>query len=406
MQGFFSKKETQSISAVGGKIHSCTSCGLYANCKSAKMQPRGKFDKGILILGEAPSEIDDNRGKHWQDKAGKLLENELEKLGIDMYQDCLFVNAINCYPGDRSPTNLEVDHCRSVIVWKVLQEYQPKVILALGDAAMQSITGHRISGGIPVNLARGYQIPDQELKAWVIPAWHPKYLLKVDKAQDMMKIWREDLERAVKALDQKFLLYRKPEIEIVKDLSFLKGYPTRLSAFDYETTGIKPHMKGHRIVSCAIADSPDHVYAFMMPKTKEGRLPLRKWLYNKEIPKVAQNMKFEDTWSKVRLKVDVRGWEFDTMLASHILDNRPGTSGLKFQAYVKLGEVDYNEEVKDYFTSNDTEHGDNAINRIMELASTSRGREKLLTYNAMDSIFEYRLALIQMEELNYDFLPF
>ena len=73
-------------------------------------------------------------------------------------------------------------------------------------------------------------------------------------------------------------------------------------AFDYETTGIKPHAKGHRIVCVSVADNENHVYVFMMPKTKRERQPFIDLLKNKRINKIAHNIKFEDTWSIVRLQ--------------------------------------------------------------------------------------------------------
>ena len=72
-QGFFTLKETESDSRKNGKIHSCASCGLYRNCRHPKMKPFGNFKKGILNIGEAPGDIEDQRGKPWQGKTGQLL---------------------------------------------------------------------------------------------------------------------------------------------------------------------------------------------------------------------------------------------------------------------------------------------------------------------------------------------
>ncbi len=43
-------------------------------------------------------------------------------------------------------------------------------------------------------------------------------------------------------------------------------------------------------------------------------------------------MKYEDTWSREKLKQQGKGWLWDSMIAAHILDNRPGVTGLKFPA--------------------------------------------------------------------------
>jgi len=405
-QGFFSKKETESISAVDGQIHSCASCGLYRDCMSPKMKPYGDFEKGIMVIGEGPGRIEDERGKPWQGKAGQLLQRAFRKQGIDLFKDCLSLNAVNCRPpGNRAPSNQEIDHCRSVIVWKALQKHMPKVIITFGSSALQSIIGHRWNGGAAVSRFRGYAIPDQELKSWLCPTLHPSYLMRMGKPKDMMRIWMEDIQQALEKSEEKFPRHSTPEVRVKKDLSFLEDWGEKLSAFDYETTGIKPHASGHRIVSGAITDSGDYAYAFEMPKKSGRRLPLRKWLNDKGIPKIAHNIKYEDQWSREILKVPVRNWEWDTMLAAHLLDNRRNTVGLKFQTYVHFGIMGYEQEVSRYLKSGD-EHGNNTKNRIQKLMKSKSGVRKVLKYNALDAAFEYKLAMKQMKELDWDFLPF
>jgi uracil-DNA glycosylase family 4 len=59
-----------------GLLPKCGSCGLYKDCTSPKMPPAGKGRRKILIVGEAPSKADDERGQHLQGKAGRQLESQ------------------------------------------------------------------------------------------------------------------------------------------------------------------------------------------------------------------------------------------------------------------------------------------------------------------------------------------
>ena len=414
MSGFFSKKETQSKSRIDGKTHSCAACGLYRFVHSPKMKPFGNFKKGIMNIGEAPGETEDHRGRQWQGKAGRLLRRTYDKLGIDLFEDCVNVNAVNCRPisptgANRPPTSDEVGHCRSVIVLKAIQKYQPKVIVLLGGTAIDSVIGHRWSGNTSesVNKWRGWTIPDRDFKCWICPTFHPSYLERTGLKKELMNIWQQDLERAVSRIEEPWPRFKKPEIEIVSDLQFLDAQANGgLMAFDYETTGIKPHKKGHRIRTVSIADREDHCWAFEMPKTRRERVPFRCWLKNANIRKMAHNMKFEEAWSRTIMKEPVQGWEWDSMLAAHMLDNRTGISGLKFQTYVNFGIVDYSSDVDPFLRSTKAGEGGNAFNKIDDLLKTKSGKQKLLEYNALDSIYEYRLALKQMEKINYDYLPF
>jgi uracil-DNA glycosylase family 4 len=406
MKGFFSKKETESVSAVGGKIHSCASCGLYKHCSSPKMQPYGKFEKDIMVIGGYPKKQDDRAGKPWSGKEGRLLKHELKKHGIDLYRDCVSLNAVNCAPGKEGPQNSEIDHCRSVIVWKQIKKYQPKVILLFGQDAITSVIGYQWGGGDSVSTWRGFQIPDQTLKSWICPLDSPSHLLQIQKPEHYMTVWRDDIKNALTCADIPFPKVSSPDIRYVKDSSFLTKVQPELASFDYETTGIKPHGKGHRIVCTSIADREDRVWVFPTPTSKQGWYPFRKWLHDNSKSKMAHNFKFEHSWSKNILKVDVRNWEWDSMVAAHILDNRPGITSLKFQMYVNFGVLDYSEDVKPYLRSVDEDNGANSINRVRQLMKTKSGRRMLMKYCALDSVYQYRLALKQMEQLNYNFLPF
>ena len=407
MKGFFSNKEMQAPLRSHDKYQNCYSCGLYRYCNSPKMEPTGGFKKGILNIGDFPSEADDASGKHFQGAEGKLLYRRYKSLGIDLYKDCLNLNAVNCLPLDknddvRKPNNKEIVSCRNVVLWAI-KEYKPKIIVLHGDYALQSVIGHRWSGGLDnINKWRGHVIPDQDFKTWICPVFSPKYVYD-SQYGDIEAIWINDLARIIKHLDVPFKEYIEPKIHYIHDLGILDTIkPGTDIAFDYETTGLKPHAKGHKIICVAVAISPDEVYTFKMPEKPSARAPFIRLLQNPKIGKIAQNMKFEQTWSMVRLKQSVQNWVWDTMLATHQLDNRPGVTGLKFQTYVNFGVIDYSSEVSPYLRVVNNDNG-NSLNRIEELTRQPNGLVKLMHYCALDAIFEYRLSELQRAVID---LPF
>jgi uracil-DNA glycosylase len=406
MQEFFTKKQTESISRPDGKGYTCVACGLYKTAKTPRMKPFGNFKKGIMCIGEAPGEVEDRVGKPFQGKTGKLLEQTLMKLGVNLFEDCININACYCRPmdddgGNRAPTNYEIESCRRTTL-QYVREYKPKVIILLGNSAVYSVIGHRWKrdlGGI--TKWRGWTIPDQDLTCWVCPTFHPSYVERTETT-DVSTIWIDDLKRAIACLKTPFPKYKEPTIDIIEDLTVLNTIKGGDVAVDYETTGIKPHAEGHRIVCAAVADTPDHVYAFMMPPSKQARKPFLDLLTNEQVGKIAQNMKFEDTWSIVRLRQQVVNWVWDTMLATHVMDNRPGITGLKFQVYVQFGIPDYDSDVAPYLSAKDNNNA-NALNRILDVLNLPGGKNMLLKYCALDSVYEYRLARLQQSEI---ILPF
>lgn len=404
MQGFFTKQQTQSKSRPDGRVVSCVSCGLYRFVLNPRMEPFGKFKKGILNIGEAPGETEDRRGKQWQGKVGRVLQRTYRKFGIDLFEDCLNINSINCRPTligrNRKPTNDEIACCRKRVM-KVIDQYKPKVIILLGNSALTSLIGYRWMeslGGI--TKWRGWTIPDRDFNTWICPTFHPSYIDREKRNNAVRIIWQQDLDRAFGMLNTPFPKYEdeSKQVEVIDDLKSLRKLKSDLTAIDYETTGLKPHAKGHRIICASIATGPNHAYTFIMPKTRKERQIWINILADERIGKIAHNMKFEEMWSQVRLKQSVINWQWDGMLAAHVLDNRSGITGLKFQVYVNFGVIDYASEIRSYLKSKESKNG-NAFNRIMELLGKPDGKKQLLTYNGMDSIFEFKLARLQMDKL-------
>lgn len=395
-KGFFSKKETDSTLFVKGKFRSCASCGLSSTEQDVSVWGQGK--KHILLIIDYPLS---KTYIPWKGQSGDILRQILDTVGIDLYEDCYTIYSVQCPPKKHLEiTTTHVTICRNK-VWKKIIELQPKLIILFGYNPLFSVVGHRWSGDLSsINKWRGFILPDQDLKCWVTVTYEVSWI-----KEDPIKrnIFASDIQQAISYLNKPWQRDIESKIEFIEDLRDIR-LDSNLVAFDYETTGIKPHAEGHRIICCSIADSPDHVYSFMIPQTRKGREPLIDILSNKNIDKMAHNMKFEHTWTLIRLKTEVQGWWWDSMIAAHILDNREGITGLKFQTFINFGVADYSSEISRYLKSVDGTS--NGLNRVMELAESFGGREQLLEYCAMDSIYQYRLATKQMELMGYDDLPF
>ncbi len=396
MEGFFTKKETESKTRPDGKTYSCVSCGLIKGCKTPKMTVSGNFKKGILNIGSIPSRIEDNRGKPFQNKSAKLLETIYKKVGIDLHEDCLNTYSVNCF-SKNNPTIYQIDCCRKSIL-KLIKKHKPKIIVLFGDYALYSIIGNRWKKDLgKIEKWRGWQIPDQELKAWVCPVFDPDYVLQA-KADVEEVIFAQDLKKITELVSTTFKEYKKPKIMYLKEkeLNILDSIKNKDIAFDYETTGLKPQAKGHRIVCASVAVDENNVFAFMIPKNRAAKKPWISLLKRKSVGKIAQNMKYEDTWTLERLRTKIINWVWDTMQASHIIDNRKGITGLKFQTYVQFGIVNYDSEVTPYLRSKE-ENNSNAINQIHKLLEKPNGKKLLLKYCALDSINTYRLFQLQQK---------
>lgn len=366
------------------------------------MKPTGKGQKDILIIGEAGGKQEDNRGEQFIGKTGKTLRGILKEKGIDLDIDCRKMNALSCCPPkNRNPSASEIKYCRPN-VWKEINEFKPRVIILLGKAAVESVIGYfwkKDLGGI--TKWRGWAIPDQKLKAWICPTYPPSYL-NYEKNPVLKKIFASDVENAIKMVDYSFpdfgdenkkIKIIKNTEDIVKGLENILEKKPSLLTYDYETTGLKPHAKGHEIVCCSISTDPDSAISFPM-KSNKVKAVFRNILANPDIKKIAANMKFEESWNRFKLKQKCKNWIWDTMLATHVLDNRQGITSLKFQTYIRYGLANYDSHISSFLEADDEKDGANSFNKIHKT-----DLNELLLYCGIDSMMEHRLAMDQIKEM-------
>jgi hypothetical protein len=179
-------------------------------------------------------------------------------------------------------------------------------------------------------------------------------------------------------------------VEMKKVLEY--NFETFIS-FDYETTGLRPYNKGHRILSVGIATGKRKCFSFML--TPETVPWLKKVLRATHVPKVAANIKFEKTWTKILLNCTINNWLLDTIISAHVIDNRPGITAVKFQAFLLFGIYGYENAVKQYIGSSKEDkksYGANAFNTMHLLSD-----DVMLEYVAMDALLEYWIAVKHME---------
>lgn len=402
-RGFFKNEDTQFQRLENrNKVRTTPSCGickLNQSCESPKMSVTGEGQCGILIVGEAPGQTEDEVGRQFVGKAGQRLQNTLALFDIEMERDCWLINSINCRPPkNRTPTTAEVEYCRPIPM-KAINDLKPNLIILTGGTAVASIIGHRWKKNLKgIGRWRGWTIPDRDLEAWVCPVFHPSYVERMDHDPVVQKIFEDDLYDAIalatvpvpKFKDEKqFVQIMKSETEII---AYLKDLVRRKpkTAFDYETTGLKPHAQVQEIVSMAISEHREHAVSF--PMTRKINNAVRDYLVT-DMPKVAANMKFEESWSREKLGVEVAGWWFDTLLGARLIDNRADISSLKFQVYINFGLVDYDSHIESFKKS--AEKGAHAVNRIKQLKI-----DDLLMYGGLDALFERWLGEVQEREID------
>ncbi len=169
-------------------------------CKLSQERTTIVFGSGnpraeLVCIGEAPGADEDAQGKPFVGRAGQLLTKMLESVGFDRERDCFICNIVKCRPPqNRNPEPDEVAACEPFLLAQ-LGAIRPKVILALGAFAAQTLLRTKE----PIGKLRGRVFP--LCTTLLIPTFHPAFLLRNPGQEFKRQAW-EDLKLARQEYDR------------------------------------------------------------------------------------------------------------------------------------------------------------------------------------------------------------
>lgn len=171
----------------------CTRCKLCRLGRKQVVFGVGNPHADLMFVGEAPGGDEDEQGIPFVGRAGQLLTKIIE--AIELSRDDVYIaNVIKCRPpGNRNPEPDEVLVCEPFL-FRQIDLVQPKVIVALGKFAAQSL----LRCDTPITKLRGRVHAFRG--AQLVPTFHPAYLLRSpDKKRETwedMKLVRSLLRQA------------------------------------------------------------------------------------------------------------------------------------------------------------------------------------------------------------------
>ena len=133
------QEKNKKILELKNKINSIDNCILQNNSKNILMGD-GNVNSPIMLIGEAPGEIEEKSGLCFQGEKGELLDKML--LAIDLKRDKIYLTySINFRPpADRKPTTQEIKRY-SIFLKEHISIIDPKIIILMGSTAMEALTG-------------------------------------------------------------------------------------------------------------------------------------------------------------------------------------------------------------------------------------------------------------------------
>lgn len=321
----------------------CDLCPLAEGAQTICLIGDGPVPAKYMIVGEAPGFREDEVSRPFSGRSGELLDDTLSKFKLTR-KDAFITNVAKCRPPDnRTPTKGEMNACRPYLDQE-LERVKPEYILLVGNSALSLVK----KSGIMKHRGQWHEFNGAKAFATV----HPAAVLRNPSLGRVFETDVREFSRVV--LD-------KPGITPPRTLLVTTGRAlatvcdailrTKAVAYDLETSGFDEFADDAAIATVGVAVKPD--LAFVVPISH----PEAPWKDPKRVlgilgnalaythaKRIAHNAKFDDRWLR-RFGVEINA-DFDTMLASHVLDENR-LKGLKVLAPMMLGVQNWGIDMRD-----------------------------------------------------------
>jgi DNA polymerase len=177
------------------ELKDCQKCAR-AGSRTQVVFGSGNADADLMFVGEAPGFHEDRQGKPFVGRAGKLLDELLEGIGLER-QQCFIANVLKCRPpGNRDPQPDEIDACQEHL-WRQIELTEPTVVCTLGNFATKLLTRRpdgitRVRGTPQVHRLAGRTV-------FLYPIFHPAAALRTPAMREQL---RADFERIPALLEE------------------------------------------------------------------------------------------------------------------------------------------------------------------------------------------------------------
>lgn len=388
----------------------CRACGLCRGVRSYRIWGEGNPNSELVLLGEAPGEEEDERGRPFVGRAGWILNRALTEAGLDR-REVFVANAVKCRPANaagknRPPSLDELLACRTWLDEELACLPHKKVLVAMGGTAMQALLHpHAPTGGVFEN--QGKIFWSERYHCTMVATIHPALALRKPGEAQWLTL---DLRKAMEIARTGRLPERKqPRYRVVRSLADALEMEAALArapylVWDWETApnpytwgdAVHPTQAiGYCVSFCGEAD-----FAWVAPRYGAGLRPLPTWprtraeiaeldavlrrIFLLPVPKIGHHVAFDINVCVSTLGVRPVNVVGDTMLANHTLYNHLSerAHGLKRMSDVYTEYGRYDDELDAWLVAN----GYTRDGKANGAYTYKVPNEMLWRYNATDSI--------------------
>ncbi len=163
-------QQARSLADVATLISACHRCRL-CDARANTVPGEGPTTARLVVIGEGPGRTEDETGRPFVGRAGELLTKILEAIKLPREQ-VFICNVVKCRPPEnRLPQYDEIAACLPFL-YRQIEIVKPKVILAMGGTAAQTLLNTKQSLGALRNQVHRFRGTP------VIVTYHPAALLR------------------------------------------------------------------------------------------------------------------------------------------------------------------------------------------------------------------------------------
>src|SRR5271168_2131313 len=163
--------KADALAAIKEEIGDCTRCPLAYAGRRTIVFGDGDANARLMFVGEGPGADEDTSGIPFVGKAGQLLNNMIQAMGLKR-EEVYIANIVKCRPpANRVPEPVEANTCDQFLLQQI-DVVQPQVIVALGATAAMYLLGVKQS----LSALRGRWHSCRGAKLAV--TYHPAFLLR------------------------------------------------------------------------------------------------------------------------------------------------------------------------------------------------------------------------------------
>jgi DNA polymerase len=163
-------QQAASLADIATLVAACRKCGL-CDARTNTVPGEGPATARLVVVGEGPGRTEDETGRPFVGRAGELLTKILAAINLPREQ-VFICNVVKCRPPEnRLPQYDEIAACVPYL-YRQIELLKPKVILAMGGTAAQTLLNTKQSlGALRNQLHRFRGIP-------LVVTYHPAALLR------------------------------------------------------------------------------------------------------------------------------------------------------------------------------------------------------------------------------------